>query len=65
MKDNIVKSYVKSALEELSKVTWPTKNQAVRLTIIVLIFVLVTSFFLGAIDFGFNELYQYMLKITR
>jgi len=65
MKDNIVKKYVKSSLEEFSKITWPTKNQAVRLTIIVLIFVLIASFTLGAVDYGFNELFHYLLKITR
>ncbi|MBT4917785.1 preprotein translocase subunit SecE [Candidatus Peregrinibacteria bacterium] len=65
MKDNAIKRYVRSSLEELSKVTWPTKNQAVRLTIIVLVFVLITAFFMGAVDYGFNELYQYVLKLTR
>lgn len=64
MKNNVVINYFKSSLEELTKVTWPTKNQAVRLTIIVLIFCIVIAFFLGAIDYLFNLGYGYLIKIA-
>lgn len=56
--------YIKSSLEELGKVTWPTKNQAVQLTGIVFVFCLITALFLGALDFIFNELYSYLLKLN-
>ena len=63
MKDNVIVSYIKGRLEELTKVTWPTKNQAVRLTIIVLIFCVVIAVFLGMVDYLFNLLYDYLLNI--
>lgn len=63
MKNNVLVAYVKSSLEELTKVTWPTKNQAVRLTIIVLIFCIIIAVFLGVIDYLFNLGYNYLLNI--
>lgn len=60
--ENVVTTYVKSSLEELSKVTWPTKNQAVRITVIVLIFCLVLAVFLGVVDYLFNLLYAYVVS---
>lgn len=56
--------YLKSSVEELNKVTWPTKNQAVKLTIIVFIFCLIMAGILGVLDFGFNELYTYLLRLN-
>ena len=61
---NAVKNYIRGSFEELTKVTWPTKNQAVRLTIIVLIFCLIAAGILGVLDFLFNEGYAYLLKIS-
>lgn len=63
MKDNALVHYVKKSLEELTKVTWPTKNQAVRLTIIVLIFCVVIATLLGAFDYIFNLFYNYLLNL--
>jgi preprotein translocase subunit SecE len=61
---NSIKNYIKGSFEELTKVTWPTKNQAVRLTIIVLIFCIVIALFLGMLDYLFNLAYNYLLDIT-
>lgn len=61
---NAIKNYIRGSFEELTKVTWPTKNQAVKLTIIVLIFCLITAGLLGVLDFLFNEGYAYLLKIS-
>ncbi|MFH1284128.1 MAG: preprotein translocase subunit SecE [Candidatus Peregrinibacteria bacterium] len=60
----MIKEYLKNSFEELTKVTWPTKNQAVRLTIIVLIFCVATALFLGAMDYIFNRGYNYLLSIA-
>ena len=61
---NTIKDYFKTSLEELTKVTWPTKNQAVKLTIIVIIFCVITAGLLGVIDFGLNELHTYILNLN-
>lgn len=62
---NAVTNYFKSSFEELSKVTWPTKNQAVKLTIIVFIFVLITASFLSLFDFAFSKLHSYVINNLR
>ncbi len=64
MKENALTNYIKGSFEELTKVTWPTKNQAVKLTIIVLVFVLVSALFLAFADYVFNQLYYYLLSVT-
>lgn len=45
--------YLKETKGELKHVTWPTKNQAILFTAIVVIFSVVVAFFLGAFDFIF------------
>jgi preprotein translocase subunit SecE len=64
MKNSPVINFVRTSFEELTKVTWPTKNQAIRLTIIVLIMCVVIAVILGALDYGFNVLYQYVLNLN-
>ncbi|MFA5947882.1 MAG: preprotein translocase subunit SecE [Candidatus Gracilibacteria bacterium] len=64
MKENIVIDYIKSSFAELSKVSWPTKSQAVKLTFIVFIFCMLTAVVIGGLDFGFNKAYTYLLTLT-
>ncbi len=42
--------FVNDILEELKKVTWPTKNETVRLTTIVITISLIIGFYIGIID---------------
>ncbi len=60
----VLTNYIRSSFEELTKVVWPTKNQAVKLTIIVLIFCLLVAIFLAAVDYGFGYGYDYLLKLA-
>lgn len=43
---------------ELTKVTWPTREDAVRLTLLVLSIATVMAVFLGLWDFGFSQLFE-------
>jgi len=43
-------------IAELRKVTWPTRQEAVRLTIIVIIICTALGILLGSIDYGFTQL---------
>lgn len=61
---NRITNYIKGSLEELTKVTWPTKNQAVKLTAIVLSFCLLFSLFLAVVDFLANRGYFELLKLS-
>lgn len=50
--------YLKGVKEELSKVTWLTRNEVARYTMIVVILGLVLTIFLG----GFDLLINYILN---
>ncbi len=62
-KNSALLNYFQESYQEVRKVTWPTKNQAVRLTFLVLGFCLVAAIIVGAFDFafftGYKELNQY------
>ena len=46
---------------ELSKVTWPPRQDAVRLTMLVLAIAVVMGVFLGLWDFAFSQLAELVL----
>ena len=46
---------------ELRKVTWPTRQEAIRLTIIVIIVCTILGAILGSIDYGFTKLVELFL----
>lgn len=47
---NAITQYIQGSLEELRLVRWPTQQQAIRLTGIVIGFIAVTAAFFGIID---------------
>lgn len=46
---------------ELKKVTWPTRKQTTGTTIVVIVFVIVVSIFLGIFDYALSKLVQVVL----
>lgn len=51
---NKIVDYVKSSIEEMKKVSWPTKKQTYEYTVLVIGISLGTAAVLGALDFIFN-----------
>jgi len=51
-----VSGYIREVISELRKVVWPTREEARRLTVMVIIIAGVIGLFLGAIDLGFTRL---------
>jgi preprotein translocase subunit SecE len=49
-------AFIGDIIGELRKVTWPSRRDTIRLTIMVIIVCFVVGLFLGALDFGFAEL---------
>jgi len=49
-------SFFPEAVEELRKAHWPTRQETIRLSILVLIVCVVVGAILGAIDYGFTRL---------
>jgi preprotein translocase subunit SecE len=53
-----VREYFEGVASELSKVTWPTREDTRRLSIIVIITTVLASIALGIITLAFSELFQ-------
>jgi len=49
-------AFIGEIVGELRKVTWPSRRDTVRLTIMVIIVCVLVGLFLGALDYGFSEL---------
>ena len=45
---------------EMGKVVWPTRREAIKITVIVVAFSLVVSAFLGLLDFGMVKLLAFI-----
>ena len=60
-KPNKIQKWWRETVGELRKVTWPTKEEALKMTKIVIIVVLVTAVFLGVVDFIFSRLIGLLL----
>jgi len=64
MSINKITQYFTDSFQELRKVTWPTKNQAIKLTAIVLGFCVFMAIVIGVIDGVFNWGYKYLISIS-
>jgi len=47
---------------ELTKVTWPTKDQVIRLTTVVIVISLAVGFFIGGLDFIFTKAVELVVQ---
>ncbi len=56
MRENRLARFWRETIAELRKVVWPTPNQAVNLTTVVIVTVVAMSLFLGAVDYIFTQL---------
>ena len=54
--------FLREVRVELKKVTWPSRKQAIGSTVVVLILVIVISFFLGAVDIGLRQIVRIILQ---
>jgi len=50
--------FIGDIVGELRKVTWPTRQEAIRLTVMVLIVCAVIGVILALLDYGFGRLVQ-------
>lgn len=60
---NFIVRYFKEASTELRKVNWPTRKEATRLTVIVLVVVAVMSSFLAVLDFLFAKFFGFIFTL--
>jgi preprotein translocase subunit SecE len=54
-------NYLKEVRVELSKITWPKKDQVIKLTLIVFIISGIVAIYLGVLDFSFTKLLELLV----
>ena len=47
---NFIQRYYRETIEELRKVNWPTRHEAINMTILVVIVLVIMTIFLGSVD---------------
>ena len=62
-KENRIAQYFRETRAELRKVVWPTREEAINLTAIVVATIVIMSIFFGAVDYLLTQLFR--LLITR
>ncbi len=62
-KPNAIVRYFRETSGELRKVTWPTRQEARRLTTVVVVVVTIMSALLGLFDFGFARLIGLLVSL--
>ncbi|MCJ7702884.1 MAG: preprotein translocase subunit SecE [Anaerolineales bacterium] len=60
-KQSGIRRFYRETVGELRKVTWPTRQEAINLTIIVIAVTFGMSAFLGIVDFLFSRLFALIL----
>ncbi len=60
---NPVTRYLREMIAELRKVSWPSRQEATQLTLIVLVVVTVMSIFLGTLDLIFARFMGFLLNL--
>jgi preprotein translocase subunit SecE len=57
-----ISDYLQGAVAEMKKVTWPTKKETYNYTILVIGISLAMAAFLGALDYLFTFVLQYIIN---
>ncbi len=54
-----MKKFFKETKAELKKVTWPSKDQLLHNTGVIIVFIIIFTIILSVLDFGFQELFTW------
>lgn len=55
-------TFLQEVRSELLKVTWPSKVETARLTFVVIAMSIFVGVYLGAVDFLFTKLLEFIIK---
>ncbi len=55
--------YLKQTKTEVKKINWPTRDQAIRYSLVVIAISLVVAFFLGGLDFVFSSILKAVIAL--
>lgn len=59
-----IAQYINDSLAELHHVRWPTRQQAIRLSVITIGFTAAMAIAFGAIDYVLNQVVSLLLSLT-
>ena len=54
--------FLKEAYRELRRVSWPTRHQTTRLTLVVITASVMVGIYVGVLDLGFTKIMALLLK---
>ncbi len=60
---NAIVRFFRETIGELRKVSWPTRQEALNLTLVVLAVTASTSLFLGMLDYLFTRLFRFIISL--
>lgn len=55
--------FFREAKAEMKKVTWPSKEQLLKNTIVILVFIAVVTVILSVLDLGFGKLFEKLISL--
>jgi preprotein translocase subunit SecE len=56
-----VREFTQDVLVEFRKVTWPSRQELLNSTVVVIVVTVVLAFFLGGVDIGLTKLVERIL----
>ena len=62
-KGNGIKRFYQETAAELRKVSWPSQEEAINLTRVVVIVIIAMGLFLGVLDFIFGRFFAFILTL--
>ncbi|MEK7091317.1 MAG: preprotein translocase subunit SecE [Patescibacteria group bacterium] len=54
--------YLQETIDELKHVSWPTRQETTKLTVIVIAISIIVAFYVGGLDFTFTNLLKLIIK---
>ena len=58
-----IKNFLRSVRQEVDKVSWPSRNLAIKATVSVIIFALVVGIYLWVLDITFVRIINFLLSL--
>ena len=58
-----MKKFFKDTKSELKKVTWPTKEQLIHNTGVIIVFIIIITIILSLLDVAFSQLFRLLTNI--
>ena len=58
---NKISTFLQAVKAEMKKVTWPSRSEIIRSTLIVMVTIVIFGIFIGGIDFMFFQILKFFL----